>query len=208
MTFKTLLEKFDLKTIAIIALIIALILTRACSSDPIPGDRVTVDGKDYIQVKHTVDTVFVNTTKTVYKPGKTIWRTPPHPGKIPQNLDTLKIVEDFYSTYVYKDTLTLDDHLGFITTTDTVTQNQIKGRTYKASINQKIIHETTIVKELPKTQVYVGGVAGFDKVNIVNFVGPSLLLKTKQDHIYSLGVGVGINKSISVQGVIYWKIKL
>jgi hypothetical protein len=56
--------------------------------------------------------------------------------------------------------------------------------------------------------MYIGGVAGFDKVNIVNFVGPSLLLKDKKDKVYSLGVGYSNAKSLSIQGGIYWKIKL
>ena len=47
-----------------------------------------------------------------------------------------------------------------------------------------------------------------DKINLLNYVGPSLLYKTKNDNIYSLGIGYGINKTISIQGGTYWKIKL
>ena len=68
--------------------------------------------------------------------------------------------------------------------------------------------ETIIVKELPKNQVYIGLSGGFDKVNVVNFIGPSLLLRTKSDKIYSIGVGYSASKTISIQGSIYWKIKL
>jgi hypothetical protein len=70
------------------------------------------------------------------------------------------------------------------------------------------INETLIVKELPKNQLYIGLAGGFDKVNVVNFAGPSLVLKTKSDKMYSIGVGYSASKTISLQGGIYWKIKL
>ena len=79
---------------------------------------------------------------------------------------------------------------------------------WNAQVNKTTIKEQIIVKELPRNQVYIGLVGGFDKKNIVNFAGPSLILKTKSDKIYSLGVGYSGDKTVSVQGGIYWKIKL
>lgn len=79
---------------------------------------------------------------------------------------------------------------------------------WDAQVNKTTIKEQIIVKELPKNQVYIGLVGGFDKVNIVNFAGPSLILKTKTDKMYSIGVGYSGNKAVSIQGGIYWKIKL
>jgi hypothetical protein len=55
--------------------------------------------------------------------------------------------------------------------------------------------------------VFIGGVAGFDKVNLVNFVGPSLLIKDKKDKLYLIGIGYSNAKTVSLQGGIYWKIK-
>ena len=49
--------------------------------------------------------------------------------------------------------------------------------------------------------------AGFDRQNVLSNFGPNLLLKTKKDKVYSLGVLLQQNKNISVQGGIYWKIK-
>jgi hypothetical protein len=207
---KSLFKKLDLKTLLILGLMIFLFfsnITDSCNSQT-SKNVVKIDGKKYEVVKHTVDTIYIPKITTVYKPGKTIWRSLPQPGKPPKNLDTLKIVEDFYSTYVYKDTLTLDNHLGIINITDTITQNQIKGRNYKATIIQKTIYDTKIVKELPKDQIYIGGISGFDKTNIINFVGPSVLYKTKQDRIFFLAAGYGTDKNVSIQGGMYWKISL
>jgi len=49
---------------------------------------------------------------------------------------------------------------------------------------------------------------GFDKANIINFAGPSAMLKTKTDKVYTLGVGYSNAKTVAVQGGMYWKIKL
>ena len=73
-----------------------------------------------------------------------------------------------------------------------------------------------IVKELPKTQVYYGLTGGFNKVDVVSNIGAGLLVKTKKDKIYQIGVGVsnkvtdGTNGKLSpyIGGGVYWKIKL
>ena len=201
--------KLDLKTLLIIGLIIALLLTKMCSGgDQTSHPIVKIDGKKYELLKHTIDTVVVTKTKTEYRSGKIIYKDPPIYITPPTQIDSLAVVKEYYSKIVYKDTLNLDEDGGTIAITDTVSQNKIIGRLWKASIKQKTIHDVTIVKELPKTQLYIGGTAGFDEDNIVNFVGPSLLLKTKQDRVYSLGVGYGTDKNVSIQAGIYWKIKL
>lgn len=206
---KDFIAKLDLKTLLIIGLIIALLLTRMCSGgDQTAHPVVKIDGKKYELLKHTIDTVTIVKTDTRYRPGKVIYKDPPIHITPPIKVDTSAVIKEYYSKIVYRDTLNLNEDGGTITVTDTVSQNKIIGRLWKASIKQKVIHDVTIVKDPPKTQIYIGGVAGFDKINIVNFVGPSILLKTKQDHIYSLGVGYGVDRQVSVQGGIYWKIKL
>jgi len=208
-TIKGFIAKLDLKTITIIALVVVILLMRMCSS----GDQTTrpitkVDGKKYEVVKHTTDTVTIIKTDIRYRPGKVIYKDAPIYLPPPTKVDTSAVIKDYYSKIVYKDTLNLKEDGGTIAITDTIFRNKIIGRLWKASIKQKTIHDVTIVKELPKTQMYIGGVAGFDKVNVIDFIGPSLLLKTKQDRIYSLGVGIGTDKVLSIQGGVYWKIKL
>jgi len=199
----------DFKSILIIGLIILILLMRMCSGgDQSSHPIIKVDGKKYELLKRTIDTVTVTKTKVEYRPGKTIFKDPPIYITPPTQIDSLAVVKEYYSKIVYKDTLNLNEDGGTIAITDTVSQNKIIGRLWSASIKQKTIHDVTIVKELPKTQVYIGGTAGFDEDNIVNFVGPSLLLKTKQDRVYSLGVGYGTDKNVSIQAGIYWKIKL
>lgn len=206
---KQILSKLEYKTLIIVILAVILLVVRMCSSgDQTSHPTVKIDGKKYEQVQHKVDTVVVTKNVVVYRPGKTIYSQPLPPTTPPTSIKKDSIVKQYYGVTVYKDTVKLKDNQGYVSVTDTVTQNKIVGRLWNAHINTTTIHDNNIVKELPKTQLYIGAVMGFDKANVVNFAGPSLLLKTKQDHIYSLGVGYSNTKALSIQGGIYWKIKL
>lgn len=203
------LPKLDLKTLVIFALIIIVILMRACdSSSTNPGETIKVDGKKYEVINRIVDTVNVPVKTIEYRKGKNIYIDSLIYVQVPVKVDTSSILKDYYAKRIYIDTLKLKDGLGYIIVNDTVSQNTLLGRMWDAQVNKTTIKEQVIVKELPKNQVYIGLVGGFDNVNIVNFAGPSLVLKTKTDKMYSIGVGYSGNKTVSIQGGIYWKIKL
>lgn len=204
------LKKLDLKTILILALIIVILLMRACSStgDPKKGETIKVNGKKYIVVKHDIDTIYTPVTQVVYRPGEVIFVDKPVYVQVPTNVDTAAILQDYYTKYPYKDTLKLTEGLGFIAINDTIFKNRILNRTFDSHVNKITIKETLYLEQPPKVMAFIGGVAGFDKVNIVNFVGPSLLIKDKKDKVYSIGVGYSNAKTVSIQGGIYWKIKL
>jgi hypothetical protein len=206
--FKSLL-KLDVKTLLLIALVIIIVLMRSCDgSGNKPGETISIDGKKYEILKHTIDTVLVPHDTIVYRKGKDIYHEVPVYQVVPIDVDTLAILKNYYAKNVYIDTLKLADSLGYIVVNDTISENSLLGRLWTAQVNKTTIKEQIIVKELPRNQVYIGVVGGFDKVNIVNFAGPSLLLKTKTDKIYSVGVGYVGSGAISIQGGIYWKIKL
>jgi hypothetical protein len=183
---------------------------RACTSTvkPKKGGTIKVNGKKYVVVKHDIDTVYKPVKQVVYRPGEVIFVDKPVYVKVPTNVDTAAILRDYYTKYPYKDTLKLTEGLGFITINDTIFKNKILNRTFVSHVNKITIKETLYLEQPPKVMVFIGGVAGFDKVNIVNFVGPSLLIKDKKDKVYSIGVGYSNAKTVSIQGGIYWKIKL
>jgi hypothetical protein len=204
------LKKLDLKTILILVLIIVILLMRACTSTvkPKKGGTIKVNGKKYVVVKHDIDTVYKPVKQVVYRPGEVIFVDKPVYVKVPTNVDTVAILRDYYTKYPYKDTVKLTEGLGFITINDTIFKNKILNRTFVSHVNKITIKETLYLEQPPKVMVFIGGVAGFDKVNIVNFVGPSLLIKDKKDKVYSIGIGYSNAKTVSIQGGIYWKIKL
>lgn len=204
------LKKLDFKTLLILTLILVILFLRACSGDS-KGNKdkiIKVDGKKYILVKHTVDTVYEKVTETVYRDGETVYVDRPIYIPVPGNVDTSEILKDYYAKYTYKDTLKLKDSLGFITVTDTIFKNKLYKRIWVSNVNKITVNEKLYLKDPPKIQFFVGGTLGFDKVNIINFAGPSFVLKDKKDHLYSLSLGYSNAKSIVIQGGMLWKISL
>jgi hypothetical protein len=206
----------SLKNIAI-ALLVATVVFQQCGGNKKgTGEIIKVDGKKYEVIKHTVDTVDVIKTKIVTKKGEDIYYETIKEVQIPTVIDTQALLQNYYSKNVYKDVLTLPDSLGTVSVIDTITQNKILGRTFNASVKQRTIKETTIVKELPKTQLYWGLNSNFNKTDLVSSIGTGLVLKTKSDKLYQIGGGVlntttngSDGKFSPYVGVgVYWKIKL
>jgi hypothetical protein len=211
----------NFKNIAIVALVIWILLQWFNPGGVMPGGRtIRIDGKKYEVIKHTIDTVEVEKVKVVTKKGKDIVHEVIDVDtlvlKEMVNVDSAAILKDYLAKIVYKDTLILDGGLGTIALTDTITKNRILGRTWDAKVKERIIKEELIVKEPAKNQVYYGLNAGFNKADYVSAVGAGVILKTKKDKIYQLGIGVnnrttdGTNGSFSpyVGFGTYWKIKV
>ena len=211
----------NFKNIAIVALVIWILLQWFNPGGVMPGGRtIRIDGKKYEVIKHTIDTVEVEKVKVVTKKGKDIVHEVIDVDTLVLkelvNVDSAAILKDYLAKIVYKDTLVLDGGLGTIALTDTITKNRILGRTWDAKVKERIIKEELIVKEPAKNQVYYGLNAGFNKEDYVSAVGAGVILKTKKDKIYQLGIGVnnrtadGTNGSFSpyVGFGTYWKIKV
>ena len=222
--------KLDIKTIIIVGLIIFLLI-RGCGDTP-QGTKeiVKVDGKKYELVDKTIDTVFIEKRVEVptYVP-KYVDRVVEKIVKIPTHVDSLQIIKDYYSKFVTKDTLRLtyefapeitidsigtkpNPTLGFGVITDTITQNKVLSRDVVWNFEVPTIYNTTIVKDLPKTQLYYGFNLGGNKQDIFSTASGGLILKTKSDKLYQLNLGVQTNGVDGVVpyigGGIFWKINL
>ena len=205
----------NFKNIVIAALIVFVLLEWFNPGGVMPGKKVFIAGKAYEVIKHDIDTIDIVKTKVVTKKGEDIYHETIKEVIIPTIVDTQALLHDYFAKNIYKDTLQLPDSLGTIAMIDTITQNKILGRTFNASVKQRTIKETMIVKELPKTQVYYGLTGGFNKADVVSNIGAGLLIKTKKDKIYNLGIGVanrvtdGTNGTLSpyIGAGVYWKIK-
>ena len=199
--------------IIIILVLVGVIVVQQCTSK---GDSdkplVNVDGKNYELLKHKIDTVVVDHFKTQYVKGKDIYHETivekDHEIKVPVYIkaDSERIIREYHTKVLYKDKLTLDNDLGTIEITDTISMNKIIGRKWNAQIKERTITDTKIVKELPRNQVYagLGGVVGNSNV----LVGPQLTLKTKKDNIYGLNMYLDNNLNKYIGFNIAWKIKL
>jgi hypothetical protein len=210
------LLKIDIKTILLFFLvfIIAFQQIKCDNSTKEVGKTVVVDGKKYEQIKKIVDTVYLTKTDTKYVKGKDIYHEILIEKNTPIITDTVEFINDNNRKTVYYDTLNLTNNNGTISIIDTIFRNEIYGRSWIAKINEKTVKETTIVKELPKNQLYVGGSIGFNKTDLIHNISTSLLFKTKKDNIYQLSAGLTNNINGNMLNTpyygagIFWKIKL
>ena len=173
----------NFKNIAIAALIIYVLLQWFNPGGVMPGGRtIRIDGKKYEIIKHEIDTLEVVKTKVVTKKGEDIYHETIVEKEviIPAVIDTAALLKDYYSKVLYKDVLVLPDSLGTVSVIDTISQNKILGRTFNASVKERTIKETMIVKEPARNQVYYGLNAGFNKEDYVSAIGAGLILKTKR----------------------------
>lgn len=208
------IKLLNLKNIAILLLIVIILFQKCGGNKTKTGEIVKVDDKKYEVIKHTIDTIEVVKIKIVNKKGEDIHHETIVEKKIfiPTNIDTAALLKDYYSKVLYKDVLVLPDSLGTVSVTDTISQNKILGRTFNASVTQKTIKETTIIKEPAKAQLYYGLNAGLNQEEYLSAIGVGLIFKSKKDKIYQLNIGVnnGTNGGVSPYvGVgTYWKIKI
>ena len=206
----------NLKNIAI-ALLIVIVVFQQCGGDKTKtGEIVKVDGKKYELIKHEIDTFEIVKTKVVTKKGEDIYHETIKEVIIPTIIDTQALLQDYFAKNIYKDTLQLPDSLGTVSLIDTITQNKILGRTFNASVKQRTVKETTVVKELPKTKLFYGFEGGFNKADVVSHLGFGVLVNTKKDKMFHLGLGVanrttdGTSGALApyIGGGVYWKLKL
>ena len=227
-TFFSILRKY-FKEILILGLIVVILLMRACSGDSStePKDIVKVDGKDYELLEQKIDTVFIEKTIEVpkYVP-KYITKVETVTVEVPADVDSLKVVEDYYAKYIVKDTLNLtydfgpeitidsigtkpNPSLGFGYLTDTISQNKILSRKIEWNFQIPTIYNTKIVKELPKRQFYYGVGADFNKTDFIQSAKFGVLYKDKKDKIFGLNLGVlNTNNNVTpyIGGSLYWKL--
>lgn len=176
-----------------------------------PSETVKIDGKKYDVIKKETDTFYIEKTKVVKKPGKDIYHDTTIYVSVPQNVDTAKILSQYYAKSVYRDTLRLDDSLGIVSLVDTIKENKILHRTFTAKVKEKIVENKIYVKEQPKRQLYFGFEGTFDRPEVFRGVATGVIYKTKSDKIYKANIGVlNLQNDLSpfINAGIYWKIKL
>jgi len=187
----------NIQTVLIVVLVIIILLMRECG-----GNRPVV--KTVVETKEIIKWDTIKIPEITYVPR---WKTKivREFDTIPENVDTMEILKDYYAKYFYSDTLDIDT-IGNIIINDTITQNKIYARRPKVNITiPTIIRETIVTNYVNERELYYGlGIQrGTDQIN---YLGGELLYKTKKKNAY--GVSLGINQDFSpvVGGRVYWKI--
>ena len=135
-----------------------------------------------------------------------------------QSVDTAEILKSHFAKIQYKDVLKLPNNQGTVTIIDTIANNTIVNRKFIADVKRMIINDTIYTQIPRKSEAYLGLDVKFDKPNVINIIGLSMLFKNKDDrHLYKLGVGVtnrvddaGTEGKLTpfIGGGVYWKLKL
>lgn len=147
----------------------------------------------------TYKTLYVNT----YKKGNDIQLYIIDSMKVPVH-DTLYVLNDYYKTKVYSDTIKKDSNTFVMN--DTISQNRIISRGFSANLTEK----TIVKKEYYATKVtntlYLGIRGSFSQRNGLEVLSPSLILSVKNKALIGLSVDFDRNYNIGYSGSILLKI--
>lgn len=182
--------------------------------DPIPDPEkyIEINGKRYIELVNKRDTLIVRDTFKIkeYVPKvKYVDREV----EVPADVDTVAILKDYYVKRYYEDTIRQfpDSTNGnSVVVKDTITQNKIVSRQVDFNVETMVIHDSIVVKELPRTKVFVG-----PGVNVGSGVGvnATFVIKDKKDKAFFLQPGLQAAPGTTdikpyIGGGLLWKIDM
>jgi hypothetical protein len=185
-------------------LVLVIVFPPAYRKDKL--DLSKISQKQYDIIKYVVDTQYYPIYKTKKVKGDTIRLDTVIYVDVPLNVDTTAILKDYLAMKVFVDTFRIDSN-SYVSVVDTIQKNSIKGREFKASIKYPVITQSTYLVKKDKMNIYVGLTPSFDKVNIINSIGIGAIVKTKNDRVFSLGLGIDNSSNTIFTTGIYWKLK-
>lgn len=163
------------------------------------------DMRNYRKLVEVHDTVYQQKTFTKYKQGKDIqsYIILTDTEKVLIH-DTAYILSDYMRKYAYNDTIYQDSNNFVIT--DTISQNKILSRSFKANLTEKTIITKQLYVEKPKNTLYWGFRGDFRPSNGLQVLSPSLMLNAKNKALIGLSLDLYKNNSIGYSGSLYFKI--
>jgi hypothetical protein len=198
----------DVRHFIIVALLIALLFLKGDKNievkkviEKVPGETIHDTISQEVPVYIEGEDIYHDTT--IYVPTYV-------------SVDTLAILKDFYVKNFIRDTIKLNNNQGFVYLSDSISQNKLISRNWSASLKPKIVREPAVVPPPVRNQIFIGVDGSWSQKDWVNSLGMGLILKTKKDHLYHVGLGVANRTTDGVTGEftpylnggVYWKIKL
>jgi len=154
-----------------------------------------------VQVIH--DTLYSKAYINRYRKGDSI------PYKVIDTLythisDTIRIISDYNQVKAYSDTIKKDSNIFVID--DTISQNRIISRGFKADITQKTIVVREFYASKSTNTLYWGIRGSYSPLNGLEVLSPSLMLSVRNKALIGLSVDISKNYNIGYSGGIYFKI--
>ena len=169
-----------------------------------PAYRKTpIDLSSYKKVLTIHDTIYSKAYINRYRKGDSI------PYKVVDTIythisDTIRILADYSQVKAYSDTIKKDSNIFVID--DTIGQNRIISRGFKASLTQKTIILREFYASKPTNTLYWGIRGSYSPLNGLEVLSPSLMLSVKNKALIGLSVDISKNYNIGYSGGIYFKI--
>ena len=146
--------------------------------------------KDVTTIVTHTDTLYHDTTIVRYKKGSNIVYKiiDSVPNSVPIYIhDTIKMIDDYLSIKVYTDTLRINtDNSVYIQ--DTISQNRILGRSYKADLREKTIVVTNDIYHEEKKSIYLGPILDLRRLDNKIGIGASLMYKPSKSQLIGLNL--------------------
>ena len=161
------------------------------------------DTSKFKKVVEVYDTIYKKVYVIKYKKGDSIPYNVIDSIKVPIH-DTIRIVSDYSRIYAYSDTIKKDSNIFVIN--DTIGQNRIISRGFKAQITQKTIISREFYASKPTNTIYWGIRGSYRPLNGLEVLSPSLMLSVKNKALIGLSVDINKNYNIGYSGGIYFKI--
>ena len=198
-----------LLTVIIVVLVLYVAFSKnGCSPRHQKSDTVTVHDTSWSVHDTTI-------YKTLIGKGKTLHDTIQTPPEYIADTNYPKLLaqyNDLLSKYMalveFKDTIRLDT-LGYVAITDTVNQNNIKGRSVRSNYKIPTITITNTITNYapPKAMLFFGGGVQGNQTLGVTGANLGIIYKSKKDKIVGFNVGSTIGSQLNYGISSYWKIK-
>lgn len=165
--------------------------------------KTPLDLSKFKKVQTIHDTLYAKVYINRYRKGDSI------PYKVIDTLythisDTIRIISDYNQVKAYSDTIKKDSNIFVID--DTISQNRIISRGFKADITQKTIIVREFYASKPTNTLYWGIRGSYRPLVGLEVLSPSLMLSVKNKALIGLSVDISKNYNIGYSGGIYFKI--
>jgi hypothetical protein len=118
--------------------------------------------------------------------------------------DTLYVLNDYYKVKAYSDTIKKDSNIFVVN--DTISQNRIISRGFKANLTEKTIITREYYAKKATNTLYWGIRGSYSSLNGLEVLSPSLMLGVKNKALIGLSVDINKNYNIGYSGSLYFKI--
>ena len=169
----------------------------------IPPNSRQFDTSQYKKVVTLHDTTYKTLYVNRYKKGNDIPFYIIDSVQIPVH-DTLYVLNDYYKVKSYTDTIRKDSNIFVMN--DTISQNRIIARGFKANLTEKTIIKREFYASKPTNTLYWGIRGSYSPLNGLEVLSPSLMLSVKNKALIGLSVDINKNYNIGYSGSIYFKI--